>query len=134
MMQFLLDNIALLLIIVIAVVGLAMPYISARRFGPQLDSATAVQFINKQNALVLDVRAPKDFAKGHIARAVNMPADQIQNRLGEISKDRPIIVVDQTGVLSKGVARLLRGVGFPQVFVLESGLLGWQRDKMPLAN
>lgn len=134
MMQFLLDNIALLLIIVIAAVGLAMPYITARRFGPQVDSKTAVQLINKQNALVIDVRAAKDFAKGRIARSVNMPADQIQSRLSELPKDRPIIVVDQTGVLSKGAARLLRGVGFQQVFVLESGLLGWQRDKMPLSK
>ena len=133
-MQFLLDNIVLIIIAVIAVVGLAMPYISARRFGPQVDAQTAVQLINKQNALVIDVRPVKDFAKGHIARSINMPADEIQRRLNELSKSRPIIVVDQTGVLSKGAARLLRGGGFEQVFVLETGLLGWQRDKMPLTK
>ena len=93
-----------------------------------------MQLINKQNALVIDVRPVKDFAKGHIARSINMPADEIQRRLNELSKSRPIIVVDQTGVLSKGAARLLRGVGFEQVFVLETGLLGWQRDKMPLTK
>ena len=40
-MQFLLDNIVLIIIAVIAVVGLAMPYISARRFGPQVDAQTS---------------------------------------------------------------------------------------------
>lgn len=100
-MQFLLDNIVLIIIAVIAVVGLAMPYISARRFGPQVDAQTAVQLINKQNALVIDVRPVKDFAKGHIARSINMPADEIQRRLNELSKSRPIIVVDQTGCFRK---------------------------------
>lgn len=133
-MQFLANNIALLLITIIAAAGLLMPYITARRFGPQVDSQTAVQLINKQNALVVDVRANKDFRKGHIARAVNMPADEIQGRLAELSKERPIVLVDQTGVLSRTVSRLLRGVGFKEVYVLESGLLGWQRDKMPLSS
>ena len=85
-MQFLLDNIVLIIIAVIAVVGLAMPYISARRFGPQVDAQTAVQLINKQNALVIDVRPVKDFAKGHIARSINMPADEIQRRLNELRR------------------------------------------------
>ena len=80
------------------------------------------------------MRANKDFRKGHIARAVNMPADEIQGRLAELSKERPIVLVDQTGVLSRTVSRLLRGVGFKEVYVLESGLLGWQRDKMPLSS
>lgn len=90
--------------------------------------------INKQNALVVDVRAQKDFKRVRIANSVNIPANEIQNRLGELSKDRTIIVVDNSGNMSAAASKLLRGVGFTKVYVLDSGLVGWMRDKLPLES
>lgn len=134
MSQFIVQNALLIIIAVIATVSLAMPLINTRRFGPMVSSEQAVSLINKQNALVVDVRAQKDFKRVRIANSVNIPANEIQNRLGELSKDRTIIVVDNSGNMSAAASKLLRGVGFTKVYVLDSGLVGWMRDKLPLES
>ena len=134
MSQFIVQNALLIIIAVIAAVSLAMPLINTRRFGPMVSSEQAVSLINKQNALVVDVRAQKDFIRVRIANSVNIPANEIQNRLGELSKDRTIIVVDNSGNMSAAASKLLRGVGFTKVYVLDSGLVGWMRDKLPLES
>ena len=134
MSQFIVQNALLIIIAVIAAVSLAMPLINTRRFGPMVSSEQAVSLINKQNALVVDVRAQKDFKGVRIANSVNIPANEIQNRLGELSKDRTIIVVDNSGNMSAAASKLLRGVGFTKVYVLDSGLVGWMRDKLPLES
>ena len=134
MSQFIVQNALLIIIAVIAAVSLAMPLINTRRFGPMVSSEQAVSLINKQNALVVDVRAQKDFKRVRIANSVNVPANEIQNRLGELSKDRTIIVVDNSGNMSAAASKLLRGVGFTKVYVLDSGLVGWMRDKLPLES
>ena len=130
MSQFIVQNALLIIIAVIA----AVPLINTRRFGPMVSSEQAVSLINKQNALVVDVRAQKDFKRVRIANSVNIPANEIQNRLGELSKDRTIIVVDNSGNMSAAASKLLRGVGFTKVYVLDSGLVGWMRDKLPLES
>ena len=134
MSQFIVQNALLIIIAGIAAVSLAMPLINTRRFGPMVSSEQAVSLINKQNALVVDVRAQKDFKRVRIANSVNIPANEIQNRLGELSKDRTIIVVDNSGNMSAAASKLLRGVGFTKVYVLDSGLVGWMRDKLPLES
>ena len=134
MSQFIVQNALLIIIAVIAAVSLAMPLINTRRFGPMVSSEQAVSLINKQNALVVDVRAQKDFKRVRIANSVNIPANEIQNRLGELSKDRTIIVVDNSGNMSAAASKLLRGVGFTKVYVLDIGLVGWMRDKLPLES
>ena len=134
MSQFIVQNALLIIIAVIAAVSLAMPLINTRRFGPMVSSEQAVSLINKQNALVVDVRAQKDFKRVRIANSVNIPANEIQNRLGELSKDRTIIVVDNSGNMSAAASKLLRGVGFTKVYVLDSGLVGWMRNKLPLES
>ena len=134
MSQFIVQHALLIIIAVIAAVSLAMPLINTRRFGPMVSSEQAVSLINKQNALVVDVRAQKDFKRVRIANSVNIPANEIQNRLGELSKDRTIIVVDNSGNMSAAASKLLRGVGFTKVYVLDSGLVGWMRDKLPLES
>ena len=134
MSQFIVQNALLIIIAVIAAVSLARPLINTRRFGPMVSSEQAVSLINKQNALVVDVRAQKDFKRVRIANSVNIPANEIQNRLGELSKDRTIIVVDNSGNMSAAASKLLRGVGFTKVYVLDSGLVGWMRDKLPLES
>ena len=134
MSQFIVQNALLIIIAVIAAVSLAMPLINTRRFGPMVSSEQAVSLINKQNALVVDVRAQKDFKRVRIANSVTIPANEIQKRLGELSKDRTIIVVDNSGNMSAAASKLLRGVGFTKVYVLDSGLVGWMRDKLPLES
>ena len=131
-MDFLLENWMLLVIVIIASVTIALPYINQRRYGPEINHKTLTRLVNKRNAVIVDIRKPVDFKKGHIPNAINLPADQIQNHIKKLNRRCPVILVDRTGVASRTVARLLRGVGF-EVYVLELGILGWQKEGLPLS-
>ena len=118
MSQFLIDNSLLIVVIAVSVLGLLIPVINTRRYAPEVSPAHATELINRQCAQIVDVR--------------NIPADQIQNEFGKLKRERPVILVDQTGAGSRPVARLLRGVGFQRVTILERGIVGWLQAKMPL--
>lgn len=132
MSQFLVQNALLIVIALVAAGSLLMPYINNRRFGPLVTPEQAVELINKQNALLIDVRSESDFRKVRIARSINMPANVIQTRLAEIPKGRVIVLVDNSGNMASPVAKLLRGVGYAQTYILDGGLVGWTREKLPL--
>jgi rhodanese-related sulfurtransferase len=44
-----------------------------------------------QPPMVIDVRGPEEYAAGHVAGAINIPADQVPGRLAEIPRDRPVV-------------------------------------------
>ena len=131
MSQFLIDKSLLIVVIAVSVLGLLIPVINTRRYAPEVSPAQATELINRQGAQIVDVRKAADFAKGHIANSRNIPADQIQNEFGKLKRERPVILVDQTGAGSRPVARLLRGVGVHRVALLARGLVGWLPAQLP---
>lgn len=100
-------------------------------------SQQAVLLINKQNAVVVDVRAAEEFRKGHIAGAINVPAAQLKaNNLNLIEKyrDKPVILVCETGMTTSGVGRLLTKAGFKQVHALRGGMADWRTQNLPVTK
>lgn len=97
----------------------------------------ATRLINKEDAVVVDLRQRDDFRKGHIANATNLlPADIKSGNLGELEKHKsqPIIVVDATGMNSQEPANLLFKAGFTNVVVLKEGIAGWSGENLPLVR
>lgn len=66
----------------------------------------------RTNAQVVDVRSPGEYQRMHIAGAVNIPMDEIRNRLDELNKELPVYVHCQTGQRSYNVAMMLQSNGF----------------------
>jgi rhodanese-related sulfurtransferase len=66
-------------------------------------------------AQVVDVRTRAEFASGHAAGSLNIPLDQLQSRLGELDRARPVLVCCASGSRSAAAASLLRSAGFPNV-------------------
>lgn len=88
----------------------------------------ATRLINKEDAVVVDLRQRDDFRKGHIAGAINLlPAEIKANNVGELEKHKaqPIIVVDATGMQAQESASALHKAGFENVTVLKEGISGW---------
>lgn len=105
------------------------------RAGTDLGVADAIRLIN-DDAQVLDIRSPDEFAKGHIAGARNLTADQVgadDNKL-ESLKDRKIIVACQNGMQCSRVVGDLRRKGYGDVFALKGGIAAWQQDNLPLVS
>ena len=99
-MEFIQKNIWLVMIAVVSGVMLIWPFI-AKRFSAtkEVGVADAVQLINRQDAVILDVREPAEFKSGHIPNARNIPAGQVGERLKELEKfkARPILLTCASG-------------------------------------
>ncbi len=134
MLDFLLDNIVLVAVILISGGFLLEPYIRKRSMGPSLSNEEAIDYINKKNAFILDVRATKDFKRGAIAGSKSIPIDGFEGRVNEVPKDRPVIVVDTVTTSSQKAAKVLRAQGYKDVFVLEGGIKGWVDAKLPFTR
>ncbi len=69
-----------------------------------------------EGAILIDVRTPEEFAAGHLASAVNVPVDDLADRLGELGeKERSVVVYCRSGHRSARASRLLKSVGFSKV-------------------
>ncbi|QEH33665.1 Coenzyme A disulfide reductase [Aquisphaera giovannonii] len=62
-------------------------------------------------AAIIDVRTPKEFAAGRIEGAVNIPLEQLRTRIGEVPRDRPVVVHCQVGMRGYMATRILRDAG-----------------------
>ena len=76
--------------------------------------------------LVLDVRPANMYEQAHIHGAINIPAAQIRNRLGELPKDKPIMIHCVKGYTSYVVARILAQYGFENIFSYAGGWTFYQ--------
>jgi rhodanese-related sulfurtransferase len=126
-----------LLLIVVAVVSGAMliwPLLRRTTGGPWVEASRATQLINREDALVVDVRDPGEYGTGHILGAKNWPLDHIGERGGEAAKrkDKPVIVYCDTGDRTPKAAAALRKLGFTRVVNLSGGLAAWQQAGLPV--
>lgn len=133
-MQFLLNQINLLLIAVLCVSGglLLWPMLRQRSGGPSVSTLVATQMINSRHAQVVDVRAPDQFAAGSVPSARNIPLADIGQRSGELRKDRPVILVCNHGRTAHGAASKLRASGIGEVYVLAGGVAAWRDAGLPI--
>lgn len=92
--------------------------------------------VNRENALVLDVRDRKEFQAGHIVDAVNIPQSSLESRLDELKKhkDRPVVVVCRIGQNAGAAGTLLRKSGFEQVSRLSGGMTEWRNQNLPVVK
>lgn len=91
--------------------------------------------VNRQNAVVLDIRKTAEFNKGHITDAVNLPMEKItKEQFGSLEKNKsnPIVVVCNAGISAKTAANALVKSGFEQVTVLQGGMQTWTSANLPV--
>ncbi len=92
--------------------------------------------VNREDALVLDIRSNDDFKRGHITGARNIPLAQLSGQIGSLenAKDAPIIVVCQAGMSAQGAAKQLSAAGFSRVAVLTGGMGKWAEASLPVVK
>lgn len=104
--------------------------------GKALGIHETTQLINREDALVLDVRSEKDFAKGHIVNAVNIPLAKLKDRQRELDKhkDAPIVVVCNLGNQAGDAVKILAEQGFSRVTRMRGGITEWRGQGLPLVS
>ena len=134
-LQFVQNNIWLVLLVVASGAMLVWPMISGRiQGGSEVGTLEAVQLINRRDALVLDVRDGSDFAAGHIPNAKHVPVVRLEQSMRELEKfkTRPVVVNCRDGTISAKACALLRKNGFNEVFRLKGGIVSWEQAGLPV--
>ena len=127
------------MLVAVAFVSGAMllwPYFRRSTGGPWVSTLEATQMINREDALVLDVREQLEYSSGHLLGAKNMPLASMEARAGELDKHKakPIIVLCTDGSRASKAAVLLRSRGFANVVNLSGGFPAWQQAGLPVVK
>ena len=101
-----------------------------------LRPAGLTALVNRDNALVVDLRPMADFEKGHIPGSKNVQMSQFDPESRQLAPARalPVVLVCKTGQTAGAAAKRLRKAGFEHVHVLDGGIGGWQQADLPLAK
>ena len=99
---------------------------------PEITVAQAAQNRDR-GAFILDVREPSEWTQFHIPGATLIPLSELSNRLGEVPKDRLVVVVCRTGHRSAQGRDILLGAGYKNVTSMAGGVTEWQAQGLPIA-
>ncbi|HQY10171.1 MAG TPA: rhodanese-like domain-containing protein, partial [Burkholderiaceae bacterium] len=93
----------------------------------------AVQLINREKAVVIDVCEPAEFAAGHVGGSRNVPLGSLEGAKGLPSnKSQPLVVVCARGARAGRAASQLTQAGHQRVHVLAGGLAAWREAGLPV--
>lgn len=109
--------------------------ISAQVWGAEksISARDAKALLDKnKNVYLLDVRTPQEYSQGKLAGSVLIPIGDFERRIGEVPKNRTIVVYCAVGSRSKPVASFLSQQGYRDVYNMTDGIVGWYRNGFPI--
>ena len=132
-MKFILDNWMLISVALASGGLLVWPQIVGSA-STGLSPEQAVQLINREKAVVIDVSEPSEFAAGHVIGSRNVPVGQLEQRLPEVVKNKalPIILTCASGARAGRVAGAAKKLGYEQTHVLAGGMGSWRAANLPV--
>ena len=95
--------------------------------------AKALLAKNKQ-VVLLDVRTPEEFRQAHLRGALLIPLAELQKRVSEIPRDRPLLVYCAVGARSSTAAAILASKGHREIYHMSDGLVGWYKQGFPIVR
>jgi len=101
-----------------------------------INPAMATQLINREDAIILDVREDNEYRDGHIVNSLHIPVGYLNDRVKELEKykGKPIIVGCRSGQRSSQACVILKKAGFDTVYNLNGGVMAWKNDNLPLTR
>ena len=132
-MEFINQNVLLISLVVVSGLSLLWPAI-ARPSGNGVNPGEATLLINREDAHIVDVREPDEYAAGHLPDAKNIPVVKLAERVGELEKfkDKPIIVCCASGMRSNKACAELKKQGFEKLYNLTGGIDAWVGASYPV--
>ena len=106
------------------------------RGGRPVNAQELVNMVNRDGAVVVDVRDSTEFRSGHVVGAVNIPHASIAERLAELTRyrDKPVVVMCKMGQHAGSAGLQLRKAGFTNVTKLRGGVSEWRGQNLPLVK
>jgi rhodanese-related sulfurtransferase len=132
--KFLIDNWMLISVALAAGGMLVWPLIASSTAAGNLSAAAAVQLINREKAVVIDVCEADEFAAGHVANSKNIPFGQLEDKLTSTVKNKalPVIFLCQSGARAARAVVVAKKLGYDQAQSLSGGLKAWREANLPV--
>ena len=132
--EFVRNNLLLFAVAFVSGAMLLWPLVRRTTGGPWVSTTQATHLINREEALVVDVREPNEFAAGHVLGAKNVPLARLDAAGAELAKrkERPLIVCCDGGERSAKALAALKKQGFTRVANLSGGIAAWQQAGLPV--
>jgi rhodanese-related sulfurtransferase len=104
--------------------------------GAAITPTNLVNLVNREEAVLVDIRDTKEYSAGHIAGAVSMPVSSIDARIGELEsyKEKPVVLVCKMGQHASATGRKLKALGFENVRRLSGGMAEWTASSLPMVK
>ena len=104
--------------------------------GAAITPTSLVNLVNREGAVLIDIRDTKEYSAGHIAGALSMPVSSVDARIGELEsyKDKPVVLVCKMGQHASAVGRKLKALGFENVRRLSGGMAEWTASSLPMVK
>ena len=133
-MKFLIDNWMLIGLALASGGMLLWPLISSGMMAGSLSASGAVQLINREKAVVIDVSEAEEFSAGHVGGAKNIPFGQLEEKLPAAVKNKalPLILVCPSGARANRALAVAKKLGYEQAQCLAGGLKSWKEANLPL--
>ncbi|MDH1702748.1 rhodanese-like domain-containing protein [Comamonas terrigena] len=134
-MQFFIENWYLFLLAIGSGALLMVPSLKGAGAG-SLTPADAVQRINREKAVVVDVREAEEYVTGHITNAKNIPLAQLDERLPLVAKNKsvPVVMVCEKGARAVRAEAMAKKLGYEKAQALAGGMKGWRNAGMPVVK
>lgn len=125
-----------LLLALVVIIAMLVHSFAASAGVKNIPPSEAVALINRQNAVVLDVRTDDEFKQGHIINSLNIPVGLLASRINELErhKSQPLVVICRSGHRTTQACSILRKQGFASLHGLAGGIIAWQNANLPLAK
>ena len=131
-MQFLIDNWLLVVIALFSGGMLLWPILKGTgRNG--LSPNQVVQLMNREKAILVDVREPSEFSASHLVGSRNVPLGELAKRLPEVAKNKalPLVLVCAKGARANQALGQVQKMGYQQAHVLQGGMAAWKEANLP---
>ncbi|MFO1279403.1 MAG: rhodanese-like domain-containing protein [Burkholderiaceae bacterium] len=133
-MKFLMDNWMLIAVALISATMLAWPVISGGGGAGTVTASAAVQLMNREKAVVVDVCEAAEYAGGHVAGARHAPLGELEQKLPGLVKNKatPVILVCASGARSGRAVSIAKKLGYEQALSLAGGMRAWREANLPI--
>ncbi len=108
--------------------------ITQKKRAKELSPAAAIDLINHNHAVIIDLRDPDAFRAGHIIDSIRASADEFDQQRMAKYKNKHLILVCARGLQSATLATKLRAQGFTEPMALAGGITAWQAAELPLVK
>jgi rhodanese-related sulfurtransferase len=125
-----------ILVLALLVVAAMLAWHEARKAGPSITPQQAINLINGEQGVFVDLRDNADFRQGHIIDTLHIPSSKLAERMAELVKykEKPVVLVCKLGQQSGAASKQLKAAGFSRVYKMTGGMMEWSNLQLPVTS